>query len=171
METILSRILFAAIILCLLNIESALSQNVLKLEANESPGKGTLSELSWLTGYWKGTGLGGDCDEVWLPKEDNSMAGIFRYSREGVIVFSEYMVIEQIGETLSLKLKHFSRDLSPWEEKDEWIEFRLIKIEDDAAWFDGLTYRRTDHQLLIWIAISTGEEERIEEFRLTKSEL
>jgi len=171
METILSRILFAAIILCMLNIETAFSQNILHLEPNERPGKGSLSELSWLTGYWKGTGLGGDCDEIWMPKHDNSMAGIFRYSREGVIVFSEYMVIEQTGESLSLKLKHFSRDLTPWEEKDVWIEFRLIKIEDNAAWFDGLTYRRTDDKLLIWIAISTGEVERIEEFRLTKAEI
>lgn len=165
------RFILTAMVLFILNFEIAESQNVLKLGSDEMPGNGSLTELSWLTGYWKGTGLGGECDEMWIPQQDNSMAGIFRYSREGVLVFSEYMIIEEIGESLSLKLKHFNRDLSPWEEKDEWIEFKLIKIEGETAWFDGLTYHRDQNKLTIWLSLNYGEEERIEEFSLYKSEL
>jgi hypothetical protein len=165
------RFILTAFFLCLLCYDTAYSQSVLKLGSNDLPGNGSLSELTWLSGYWEGSGLGGECDEVWIPQQDKSMAGIFRYSREGVLVFSEYMIIEEIGKSLSLKLKHFNRDLSPWEEKDEWVEFKLIKIVGETAWFDGLTYKREQDKLSVWILLDTGGDERIEEFIYHKSQI
>lgn len=38
---------------------------VRQLSPDQNPGKGTIEEFEWLVGYWVGTGLGGDCEEVW----------------------------------------------------------------------------------------------------------
>jgi hypothetical protein len=148
-----------------------MAQDVMQLFEGESPGKGTLEELHWLTGYWKRTGLGGYSDEIWMPAVDNSMSGIFRFVKDGVIGFTEYLVIQEIDESLVLRLKHYNRDLSPWEEKDKWVEFKLIKIEEQTAWFNGLTYHRHGDELIIKLTVKSGERSWIEEFRFIKSDV
>lgn len=151
-----------------ISIFSGHAQEVLKLEEDQSPGIGTLDQLDWLVGYWKGTGLGGECDEIWMPASDNIMAGIFRFASEGKIQFSEYMAIEQQGEGLTLRLKHFNRDLSPWEEKEKWVEFKLVKIEGQTAYFNGLTYHRSGHTLTISLSLKSKDKSWVEEFRFEK---
>ena len=160
-----------SIIFLLLFAIAAQGQEVLKSEAGDAPGKGSLSELNWLTGYWKGTGLGGECDELWMPAADNCMTGIFRLMKEGKLSFSEYMILEEAESTVTLKLKHFGRDLTPWEEKDKWIIFNLIKIEDMTAYFNGITYHRNGDELLIKLILKSKDKEWTEEFRFTKENL
>ena len=159
-----------ALILLIASVLPALSQDVLTLKNDEPSANATLGELAWLSGYWKGSGFGGDCDEVWIPASDNAMTGIFRYASEGKIVFSEYMVMEELNGTITLRLKHFGRDLSPWEEKEEWTEFRLVKIHGQKAWFSGLTYERIGDTLIIWLSMKSGDKSWVEEFRFTKAE-
>lgn len=144
------------------------TQEVLRLEGDQSPGKGKLEQLTWLEGYWQGEWHGEYCDEIWMPATDISMSGIFRMKNEGLINFTEYMVIEEKEESLSVKLKHFSRDLSPWEEKDKWIEFKLVKIEDQTAYFNGLTYHRENDQLTIKLMMKSRNSTRIETISLKK---
>lgn len=155
----------------LLFVIAAQGQEVLKSEAGDAPGKGSLSELSWLTGYWKGTGLGGECDELWMPAADNSMTGIFRLIKDGTLNFSEYMILEESDSTVTLKLKHFGRDLSAWEEKEKWVTFNLIKIENMTAYFNGITYQRNGDELLIKLNLKSKDKEWTEEFRFTKENL
>ncbi|WP_373497445.1 DUF6265 family protein [Aquiflexum sp.] len=144
------------------------AQEVLKLEEGQTPGAGRLEQMDWLTGYWKGNGLGGECDEIWMPAIDNSMAGVFRFANEGEIQFTEYMVIEQQGESLAIKLKHFNRDLSPWEAKEDWVEFKLVKIEGQTAYFHGLTYHREEDTLIIRLSLKSKDKTWVEEFQFEK---
>lgn len=147
------------------------AQEVLKLSEGDEPGPATIRQLDWLTGYWRGTGLGGQCDELWMPATDSSMVGVFRYEKDGKIVFTEYMVIQEEGGSLVLSLKHFNRDLSAWEEVEEWTTFRLVKTSGQTAWFSGLTYHREGDQLRILLSMRSGEKVRIEEFRFEKTGL
>lgn len=160
------RSLLAAILLCL-SLPSV-AQEVLTLEKDAPAGKASLSQLDWLVGRWKGSGFGGDCDEMWMPAVDNSMLGIFRFAENGTVHFSEFMVIEELDETLTVKLKHFSRDLTPWEEKDTWTEFRLVKVENQTAYFNGLTYHLDGEELVILLALTSEGTRTIEEFRFNK---
>lgn len=164
---------FKVIIALLMSIimTSLHAQEVLHLKKGEAPGKGSLSQMKWLEGYWTGTGFRGDCDEIWLPPVDNSMHGIFRYVKNDTLNFTEYIVIEQVEESLVIKLKHFSRDLSPWEEKNQWTEFKLVKIEGQTAYFSGLTYHVEKKRLIIKLALKSGEKSRIEEFVFTKKKI
>jgi hypothetical protein len=147
------------------------AQEVMKLNAEDTPGKGTLDQLHWLAGYWTGTGFGGECDEIWMPASDNSMQGIFRFAKNGQINFTEYMVIEEADSTLTVRLKHFARDLSPWEDKEKWVEFKLVKAEGTTAWFNGLTYHREGNELSIYLSLRSENKSRIEEFHFRRTEL
>ncbi|MEX1192691.1 MAG: DUF6265 family protein [Brumimicrobium sp.] len=160
------------LIFVLTSILNSQAQEVLKLDKDDTlKRKGSITQLEWLEGYWEGEGFGGQCDEIWMPAIDNSMLGIFRFSMDDTLNFSEFIVIEEIDSSLTVKLKHFSRDLTPWEEKDEWTKFKLIKIEDQTAWFNGLTYHRSGNKLIIKLAFKTGEKSTIEEFVFTKKQL
>ncbi len=144
---------------------------VLYLTEGQEPGVGDLKELSWITGFWTGTGLGGECEEVWMPEKDGQMIGTFRFWEDGKLVFSEFMNLVQEGDSFSLKLKHFGADLTPWEEKDEWTTFRLVELGENTVWFHGLTMERRGDELIYKLALTENGESSIEEFRFTKRQL
>ncbi len=145
------------------------AQEVLSLGPDDASGYGSLENLAWLQGYWVGNGLGGQVDELWLPAIDNSMIGTFRLVMDSTLIFSEYMVIEEIDGKLILKLKHFNKDLSPWEEKDQWTQFKFIKSEGQTAWFNGLTYQRVDDTLNVYLRVTQNGQSKVESFTFHKT--
>lgn len=69
--------------------------------------------------------------------------------------------------SLTLKLKHFDAAMKGWEEKDKFVEFRLVKLEPRAAYFHGLTYRlNEDDSMDVFVVVSqkdgTKREEKFE---------
>jgi hypothetical protein len=144
---------------------------VRQLDPNQSPGKGKVEDLNWMVGYWSGPGLGGECEEVWMPAVDGHMIGTFRMWENGKLVFSEFMNLVQDGESVSMKLKHFGPDLEGWEEKTEWTTFELIELGDQKAWLNGMTIERKGDQLIFQVNISDGPEAKIETFTYTKKVL
>ncbi len=159
------------ILFFIMNLQTGYSQEVLTLNEGESPAKANLSQFEWLTGYWTGTGLGGVCEELWLPHSDNSMHGIFKMSKDGEVQFSEYMILVEEAGTVTLKLKHFSRDLTPWEEKEKWVEFRLVKLEGETAFFSGLTYMRSGNDLSVSLRMRAKGKTWTEKFSFSKTGL
>lgn len=159
---------------CLILILASLAvsgQVVKKLETGQTPGKGSLSNLEWLTGYWTGPGLGGTCEEVWLPARDGQMMGTFRFFEQDKLVFSEvFYLIEKQG-SLSLKLKHYGSQLEPWEEKKEWVTFALVRMGKNEVWFDGLTIKRTGNRLQVWVELNQEGKSSIARFDYKKKRL
>lgn len=82
---------FLISIIVFLTISQGTTAQVRLLEKDQTPGKGKVEDLSWLVGYWKGSGLGGECEEVWMPTVDEHMIGTFRFWENGQLVFSEFM--------------------------------------------------------------------------------
>lgn len=144
---------------------------VRQLAQGQNPGKGTVAEFDWLVGYWTGTGLGGDCEEVWMPEVDGHMIGTFRFWENGALVFSEFMNLVQDGESVTMKLKHFGADFLGWEEKEEWTTFELIELGKNKAFLNGMTIERKGDQLIFQVNISEGGEPKIETFTYTKKSL
>jgi uncharacterized protein DUF6265 len=107
----------------------------------ESP-KATLEAISWIAGHWKGEAFGGIAEEIWSPPLGDSMMFVFKLASEGKVQFYEVGHIQQTGETLILQLKHFHGSLKGWEEKDETVDFKLVKLENDRVYFDGLTMEK-----------------------------
>ncbi|WP_297336956.1 DUF6265 family protein [Algoriphagus sp.] len=150
---------------------TCLGQELNTSESQPTPGKGNIEDLHWLVGYWSGQGLGGECEEVWMPARDGHMIGTFRFWNEGKLIFSEYMHLLQEGESITMKIKHFNPDLRGWEEKENWTTFSLIELGNKKAWFDGLTLERKGDKLVIWVDLKEKGEPKLEKFTYRKKVL
>ena len=102
----------------------------------------TLADFAWFEGNWAGTGLGGNCDETWSRPAGGAMMGMFRYLKGDAVVFYEFLTLVEQDNTVVLKLKHFNPDLTGWEEKGDFVTFRLLTLTPTDAFFDGLTFTR-----------------------------
>ena len=132
----------------------------------------TLQDMTWFAGAWTGAGLGGICEEAWSQPAGGAMMGMFRLVKEGKVVFYEFLTLVELEGSLLLKLKHFNPDLTGWEEKADFVKFRLLKMEPGAVYFQGLTFKRVGaNKLEIFLAIrdrkdGTVREEKFEMTRL-----
>ncbi|WP_298016826.1 DUF6265 family protein [uncultured Parasphingopyxis sp.] len=150
----------------------AVAQDVRSLGDATSP-LANVAQLDWLVGQWEGEGFGARSQEAWLPPTGDMMTGIFVQSGDDGMQFSELIYIVPRDGTLVIRLKHFNADLSGWEDNsaESPIEFPLVAIEDDAAYFSGLTYELVaPDRLEIHLRLSQGGETRIETFRFTRAE-
>ncbi len=141
------------------------------------PPPASLEQMDWLVGQWTGTGIGGaPAHESWLPPVGTTMVGTFvQEDGESGIRFTEHLYLMEEEGTLVLRLKHFDADLTGWEEKDEMLTFRLVAIEECAAYFHALTLRCAEGEdgeagLLAAVRMkSSGEEVQELVFRFTRS--
>ena len=146
--------------------------NTLTASAEVPSPPATLQDMAWFVGHWTGTGLGGVCEEAWSEPAAGAMMGMFRFLKEDRVVFYEFLTLVEHEGTLLLKLKHFNADLTGWEEKADFITFRLLKMEPDAVYFEGLTFKRVGpRKLEIFLAIRNRADGSVREepFVMTRS--
>ncbi|WP_338242118.1 DUF6265 family protein [Aurantiacibacter hainanensis] len=111
--------------------------------ADQAPPPATIADMDWLVGQWSGEGIGGNpAMESWLPAVGTTMVGTFvQADAAGGIQFTEHLYLMEEEGTVVLRLKHFNGDLTGWEERDEMLTFRLVEMDECAAYFRGLTLR------------------------------
>ncbi len=144
------------------------SPNTLRLEEGAASPAAKISDVAWLAGYWRGEGLGGECEEIWSQATGDRMHGIFTLAREGKVVFTEAMLLVEEEGSLVLKVKHFTPEFVGWEEKDKFVSFPLVRLGEREAYFNGLTLRREDEDSLsIYLVLvnKDGPSERAFSFR------
>ena len=134
------------------------SQNTISFEEGMTSPDATLSNIEWLAGHWKGEAFGGIAEEIWSPPADGSMMFSFRLLDKGVVSFYEFGHLLEIDGTLILQLKHFDANLSGWEERDENIDFRLVKVVGNRFYFDDFTIERVSEKE-INMYVEVGEED------------
>lgn len=114
------------------------------LAGGESSPPASIDDVAWLAGHWKGSGLGGQSEEFFAPPLDGQMIGAFRQTKpDGSIMFYEFYQLLEIDGSLALRIKHFNADFTGWEEKDDYVAFPLVAVEESAVYFDGLTFKMT----------------------------
>jgi hypothetical protein len=113
------------------------------LAEGEASPPATVTDLAWLEGRWVGEGLGGQAEEIYGAPAGERIMGMFGSVRDGKAEFFEFILIEERSGSLVYRLKHFGADFSPWEAADETVDFPLVAMDADAAYFDGLTLKRT----------------------------
>jgi hypothetical protein len=126
----------------------------------------TLDNMSWMVGTWRGAGLDGEIEEVFLEPRAGAIPAFFRLVHPGedgaeTATFYEFILVEQneVGDgdgaegtrpRITYRLHHFNPGLSRWE--DEPVEFELIRLTGSEALFkevgdteenSRLRYRRT----------------------------
>jgi len=137
-------LILSALSIFLINIQYNYAQQTIQLKDGITPPKANITDVAWIAGHWQGEAFGGTIEESWTPPLGNSMMGIFKLVNDGKTNFYEIIIISEEDETLVMKLKHFHSDLRGWEEKDEYIEAKLVKLETNKAYFEGFTYEKVD---------------------------
>lgn len=135
------------------------TEHTYQLRPGEARPEATLEDANWLVGSWVGTGFGAQFEEVWNPATAGSMVGLFKLYGDDGVAFYELLLLTVDEGSLSLKVKHFNPDFSAWEDKPDYVNFRLVKKEADALHFHGLSfYRRGDDAIDGYIVMRTGDD-------------
>jgi len=143
--------------------QSFTTKNVLSLGESEPP-EATIDDMSWIQGYWTGEFMNGNFEEIWSPPVNGTMMGSFKQMNADTVNFYEIMIIKEVGNSLVLRLKHFHNDLRGWETQDEVVNWPLVRLDQNRAYFDGLTFERIDEDhLKVYLAVSFQNGE-VEEF-------
>jgi len=134
--------------------------NTRRLAPGETGAAAKITDLAWLAGTWRGTGLGGMNEEQWSSPAGGTMMGMYRLLREGRVVFYELLTLGESGGSLLLTLRHFHPDLRGWEERDETVRMPFIKVEAGKYYFEGLTLSPgPDRTLTVHLAIESKEKD------------
>lgn len=139
------RIALPALLLCLISLGSidaaeTVTPNTLRLAQGETSPPATIDDMAWYAGIWRGSGLGGDNEEIWSAPTNGTMMGMYRLLQDGRPVFYELLTLVEEGNSLMLRLKHFHSDLRGWEERNESLQMPLVAKRDGRFYFDGLTF-------------------------------
>ena len=152
------------IYLFLLTTCIAFAQNTTTFtDATDSP-RATLQDVAWLAGHWRGEAFGGVVEELWSPPLGDSMMFVFKSVSDNAVSFYEIGHIREIKGTLILQLKHFHGDLKGWEEKDDTVDFKLVKLSDNRVYFDRFTIEKLspdEINMYVVIGQNDGNEKEV----------
>lgn len=134
---------------------------------------GDIEKLTWMQGTWvlaeQAGGDGGHqrtqyFEETWSEPRGDSMAGMFRWLRNDDAWMYELMTIQQEGETLVFRLRHFDRALKPWETEGP-LTYPLKSISDNEVVFEDpqhddprrFVYARSGDKLTVRLESAAGK--------------
>ena len=140
------------------------NSNTLSFTENTTSPEATFDDVLWIQGHWRGEAFGGITEEIWSPPLGDSMMFVFKLVVDNKVQFYEVGGIRQVDETLIMQLKHFHGDFKGWEEKDKTVDFKLVKIEDNKVYFDGLTFEKiNDNEMNVYVVIEEkdGKQEEV----------
>ena len=143
--------------------------NTLRIDSVKTSPPATLQDIDWIQGHWQGEAFGGIVEEVWTPPLGGSMMCAFKLVVNDEVRFYEIVTISEEKETLILRLKHFHKDLKGWEEKNETVDFPLVKVTSGKVFFDGFTFEKiSDNEMNIYVVIGEEGKEREAKFNYKK---
>jgi hypothetical protein len=107
--------------------------------AGSTPVKATVDQLAWVAGAWTGTLGDRTIEQHWSAPLAGSIIAMYRSIRDNRPTLYELLAIEQDGDGVVLRIKHFApgRGLVGQEAKDESVNHALVQIEGRTAVFEG----------------------------------
>ena len=101
--------------------------------------KATVAQLAWIAGPWSGTLKDRTIEQHWMTPNGGSMVGMYRSIRDGRASLYELLAIEERGDEVYLRIKHFAPGpgLVSQEAKDQSADHALVKAESRTAVFVG----------------------------------
>lgn len=144
------------LIILLFQVGIISAQETLQLSEGQTSPNASLKDVAWIPGHWQGEAFGGLAEEIWSEPMGGSMMFVFRLVKDNEVSFYEVGHIQEVDNSIILQLKHFDKNLRGWEEKDETVDFRLVKLEKNKAYFEGFTIEKvSENQMNIWVLIES----------------
>ncbi|MBU3005626.1 DUF6265 family protein [Paraglaciecola arctica] len=142
-----------------------LGTNTEYLAAGVSSPTASIEDVDWISGYWQGEIWGGQFEEIWSKPAAGSMMASFKFTESDQVKFYELLTISEHQGSLLLQLKHFSDDLKGWEEKDQSMNFKLVRLTDNAVFFEGYTYKLINHnEIHVFVVVENGGKKQETKF-------
>ena len=135
------------------------TEHTWQLSDGEARPAATIGDAAMLVGSWTGTAFGQRFEETWNPPSAGTMVGMFKLIGDDGVSFYELMLLTEEEGTLFLKVKHFNADFTAWEDKADYVTFKLVKKSPDELHFGGLSfYRRGDDRIDGYIVMRSGDQ-------------
>ena len=135
MSTLVRRAALGALLLAV----TATAASAQPAASTVAPTKARVQDLAWIAGAW--TGALGDrtIEQHWSAPLGNSIVAMYRSVRNNEAQLYELLAIEQEGDGVALRIKHFAPGpgLAGREAKDESINHTLVSLGDRTAVFQG----------------------------------
>ncbi len=110
----------------------------------------TAEDLAFLTGTWRGQANGSVIEEVWSAPVEGDLMGMFRwFNPDASIRLYEMLSVAKHDDGLHMRIRHFNADFTAWEDKDSYVDCKLVSLDGTKAEFkaqgederlDTLTY-------------------------------
>ncbi|WP_420151722.1 DUF6265 family protein [Spirosoma sp.] len=98
--------------------------------------KGSLADVSFMEGRWRGTFNGGPIDASWVAPEGDNLTGFMRMMKDSKVTMYEMLIFEQTEQGPIVLVKHFKPGLIGQEEKDKSDCYKFIEASKDKALFE-----------------------------------
>ncbi|WP_221394767.1 DUF6265 family protein [Dyadobacter sp. NIV53] len=117
---------------------------------------GTLNDINFLDGRWKGPFNGGTIEASWTAPEGNNIVGFIRMIKDDKPTLYELFAFEQTEKGPVAHVKHFKPGMISLEEKEISDTYNFIEAKKNQALFEKddatvriIYERRTQTQLVI----------------------
>jgi hypothetical protein len=112
-----------------------------RAQAAAAPAKATVDQLAWVAGAWTGTVGDRTVEQHWSAPAAGSIVAMYRSIRGGRPLLYELLAMENEGEGVALRIKHFApgAGLVGQEAKDQSMDQALVEIGERRAVFQGGT--------------------------------
>lgn len=123
--------------------------------------RASLADVAWLQGHWIGSMPEGPVEQFNLSPVFGHMPGFVRAITPKNVMFYEISLIAQVGDSISVRVKHFTPELEGWEAREAYIDRPLVERDSRNLYFDGITYSRTGPDTyVVYFLNRSGAEER-----------
>ena len=92
-----------------------------------------ITDLAWMTGDYKGAFGAGTLQENWAPPASGSIAALIRIMEGDATNVIELIVVEEEGDSLTLRLKQWQSGMKPL--ADGFVVMELVEVGDQKVVF------------------------------------
>mgnify|MGYP000911689362 CR=1 FL=1 len=97
---------------------------------------GSLNDIKFLDGRWKGTYNGGPIEAAWTAPEGNNIVGYIRMIKDNKPALYELFAFEQEEKGPVAHVKHFKPGMISLEEKEVSDTYNFIEAKKNQALFE-----------------------------------
>ena len=102
----------------------------------QTTAKGSLADVSFMEGRWRGTFNGGPIEASWIAPVGDNLTGFMRMMKDDKVTMYEMLIFEQTEQGPIVLVKHFKPGLIGQEEKDKSDRYKFIEAGKDKALFE-----------------------------------
>lgn len=104
----------------------------------QSSKKGSLEDVAFIDGRWRGEFNGGPIDGSWTGPLGDNIVGFLRMMKDGKATLYEIFAFEQTENGPEVRVKHFKPGMISLEDKDASDTYKFIESGKNTALFEKM---------------------------------